>query len=298
MRYLDVDGLGPVSRIGLGTWQFGSREWGYGDEYADRAARATSSGGPVELGVTLFDTAEIYGFGRSERILGEALGDDRGRGRRRQQDLPGRAVPAGGPAARGRGSAQRLRLQRIPLYQVHQPNPVVPDSVIMPGMRDAARRGPDRRGRRLQLLAGPLAGGRRRARPAGRQQPGAVLAGARRPAGRPRALRRAREPGGHRLQPAGPGPARRPVRRRPPPGRGPRGQPAVRHREPAPGRAAARRPARGGRRARRQAGADRARLAARPAAGRRHPGRLERRAAGVQRRGGRARPRPRTSRRR
>ena len=31
----------------------------------------------LALGVTLFDTAEVYGFGKSERILGEALGDER-----------------------------------------------------------------------------------------------------------------------------------------------------------------------------------------------------------------------------
>src|SRR4051812_41810367 len=39
MKYLEVDGVGQVSRIGLGTWQFGSREWGYGDTYAAGAAR-------------------------------------------------------------------------------------------------------------------------------------------------------------------------------------------------------------------------------------------------------------------
>lgn len=39
MKFLEVDGLGKVSRIGLGTWQFGSREWGYGDAYAAGAAR-------------------------------------------------------------------------------------------------------------------------------------------------------------------------------------------------------------------------------------------------------------------
>jgi aryl-alcohol dehydrogenase-like predicted oxidoreductase len=39
------------------------------------------------------------------------------------------------------GSAARLGLDRIPLYQVHQPNPVVPDSVIMPGMRDLIEQG-------------------------------------------------------------------------------------------------------------------------------------------------------------
>lgn len=38
MKYVDVDGVGRVSRIGLGTWQFGSREWGYGDSYAAGAA--------------------------------------------------------------------------------------------------------------------------------------------------------------------------------------------------------------------------------------------------------------------
>src|SRR5829696_1537559 len=76
MQYLDVDGLGPVSRIGLGTWQFGSREWGYGDAYAERGAREIVRRAR-ELGVTFFDTAEVYGFGRSERILGEALGHER-----------------------------------------------------------------------------------------------------------------------------------------------------------------------------------------------------------------------------
>ena len=76
MKYLDVDGVGRVSRIGLGTWQFGSREWGYGDRYASGAARDIVHRARA-LGVTLFDTAEVYGLGKSERILGEALGDER-----------------------------------------------------------------------------------------------------------------------------------------------------------------------------------------------------------------------------
>jgi aryl-alcohol dehydrogenase-like predicted oxidoreductase len=133
MDYLDVDGLGPVSRIGLGTWQFGSREWGYGDAYADRAAREIVRRAR-ELGITLFDTAEIYGFGRSERILGEALGHERGDVVVASKIFPVAPFP---PVIRQRwdGSAKRLGLARIPLYQVHQPNPLVPDSVIMPGMR-------------------------------------------------------------------------------------------------------------------------------------------------------------------
>ena len=138
MEYLDVDGLGPVSRIGLGTWQFGSREWGYGDAYADRAARDIVRRAR-ELGITLFDTAEVYGFGRSERILGEALGHERGEVVVASKVFPLAPFP---PVVRQRwaGSARRLGLTRIPLYQVHQPNPVVPDSVIMPGLRQPARR--------------------------------------------------------------------------------------------------------------------------------------------------------------
>lgn len=138
MRYLDVDGVGRVSRIGLGTWQFGSREWGYGEAYASGTARAVVRRA-LDLGVTLFDTAEIYGIGlhgvgASERILGEALGDERDDVVVASKLFP---VAPFAPVVRQRwaGSARRLGLEKIPLYQVHQPNPVVPDSVTMVGMR-------------------------------------------------------------------------------------------------------------------------------------------------------------------
>jgi aryl-alcohol dehydrogenase-like predicted oxidoreductase len=133
MKYLEVDGVGQVSRIGLGTWQFGSREWGYGDQYASGPAREIVQRA-LALGVTLFDTAEVYGFGKSERILGEALGDKRAEVAVASKIMPVAPFP---PVVRQRehASAQRLQLKRIPLYQVHQPNPVVPDSVIMPGLR-------------------------------------------------------------------------------------------------------------------------------------------------------------------
>lgn len=133
MELLEVDGLGPVSRIGLGTWQFGSREWGYGAEYAARSAGAIVRRA-LELGVTLFDTAEVYGFGRSERILGEALG-----GRRRDVVVASKVFPlAPWPRVvhrRAVASAGRLGIDTVPLYQVHQANPLFPDTVIMPGMQ-------------------------------------------------------------------------------------------------------------------------------------------------------------------
>jgi aryl-alcohol dehydrogenase-like predicted oxidoreductase len=134
VRTLDVDGLGAVSRVGLGTWQFGSREWGYGDAYASGEAAAIVRRAR-ELGITLFDTAEVYGFGRSERILGDALGAERAGVVVATKVFPVAPFP---PVIRNRlaGSARRLGLHRVPLYQVHQPNPLVPDSVIMPGMRE------------------------------------------------------------------------------------------------------------------------------------------------------------------
>jgi aryl-alcohol dehydrogenase-like predicted oxidoreductase len=132
VRFLDVEGLGAVSRVGLGTWQFGSREWGYGDAYASGEAKAIVRRAR-EVGITLFDTAEVYGFGRSERILGDALGDERADVVVASKVFPVAPFP---PVVRNRlaGSARRLGLDRVPLYQVHQPNPVVPDSVTMPGM--------------------------------------------------------------------------------------------------------------------------------------------------------------------
>ena len=75
MRYVEVNGA-RVSAIGVGTWQFGSKEWGYGPEYA-RTTAAAILNRALDLGVNLVDTAEIYGMGASERIVGEAIASRR-----------------------------------------------------------------------------------------------------------------------------------------------------------------------------------------------------------------------------
>jgi len=133
VRYLEPELSRPVSKLGLGTWQFGAREWGYGESYAGReAARIVRRA--VELGITLFDTAEAYGLGRSERILGEALGDDRERVFIATKIFP--LLPIA-PVVEQRAvaSAVRLGVRRLDLYQVHQANPVVRDGTTMRGMR-------------------------------------------------------------------------------------------------------------------------------------------------------------------
>lgn len=135
MRYASVDIGKQVSQIGLGTWQFGSKEWGYGPDYDEREAAAIVRRA-VELGVTVFDTAEIYGMGRSERILGAAL-------RAAGADVEGLVIATKlfpvlpiAPVVQQRAlaSAHRLGVRRLDLYQVHQPNPLVKDGTTMRGM--------------------------------------------------------------------------------------------------------------------------------------------------------------------
>ena len=136
MRHAHVDTAVPVSQIGLGTWQFGSgREWGYGPDYDDHEAAAIVRRA-LELGVTLFDTAEIYGRGASERILGSALRDAGA-----DPDaifLASKLFPllpvAPVVEQRAIASARRLGVRRLDLYQVHQPNPAVSDATTMRGM--------------------------------------------------------------------------------------------------------------------------------------------------------------------
>lgn len=139
MRTLDLGTRVPASVVGLGTWQFGSREWGYGDDFADRHARQIVRRA-LELGVTFFDSAELYGFGRSERILGEALGE-----RREDVVVATKLFPLLPVALvveqRAVASADRLGVRRIDLYQVHQANPVVRDGTTMRGMAALRRTG-------------------------------------------------------------------------------------------------------------------------------------------------------------
>jgi aryl-alcohol dehydrogenase-like predicted oxidoreductase len=139
MRYLDIDTSTKISKIGLGTWQFGATEWGYSQQYDDQVAHAIVRRA-LELGVTLFDTAEIYGSGRSERILGNALGEDAESVFLATKIFP---IMPGAFIVRQRAAAsmKRLGVGRLDLYQVHWPNPMVPEGTIMRGMTALQRAG-------------------------------------------------------------------------------------------------------------------------------------------------------------
>jgi len=128
VRYVEAGGA-RMSAIGLGTWQFGSVEWGYGKQYASADSIAILHRA-LELGVNVVDTAELYGLGRSEKIVGEAI-----RNRRQKVFLATKLYPVGLPiqvGARARASARRLGVDRLDLYQLHWPSPVFRLRATMP----------------------------------------------------------------------------------------------------------------------------------------------------------------------
>jgi aryl-alcohol dehydrogenase-like predicted oxidoreductase len=138
VKYVEAGGA-RLSAIGVGTWQFGSREWGYGDAYAGGTAVEIVERA-LDLGINVIDTAEIYAFGASERIVGRAVAE-----RRDEAFLATKVFPVLPIASiveqRGMASAGRLGVDVIDLYQVHWPNPVIPIGQTMAGMRRLQQRG-------------------------------------------------------------------------------------------------------------------------------------------------------------
>lgn len=127
--------------IGLGAWQFGAREWGWGRDYGPTEARAVLDRA-LQLGITLVDTAEMYGRGESERFLGQWLATP---GTRDRVILASKVLPLWPTATRvqyaATGSLRRLGTDHLDLYQVHWPNPLVAQDQTMAGMRALQQQG-------------------------------------------------------------------------------------------------------------------------------------------------------------
>ena len=133
MKYRQLGRMSPtVSRLCYGTWQFGG-DWG---SFETREAQAAIRHA-LELGITFFDTAQAYGFGMSERVLGEALRSEL----RNQRDKVILATKGGLRLEGGKllrdasarwlrqGVEQSLRnlgVDYIDLYQLHWPDPRTP----------------------------------------------------------------------------------------------------------------------------------------------------------------------------
>ena len=119
------------SRVGLGTWAIGGWMWGGSDD----AQSIRTIQEAVDRGITLIDTAPVYGFGHSEEIVGRALAEG---GRRDKAVIASKVAldwKDGKPfrnASRARimkeidDSLRRLKTDVIDLYQVHWPDPNTP----------------------------------------------------------------------------------------------------------------------------------------------------------------------------
>jgi len=153
----DRHGVGPeraripgttleTSRVGLGTWAMGGWMWGGTDE-AESIATIRAA---IEHGVNLIDTAPVYGFGRSEEIVGQALAAGNLRSRVLIATKVGLDWERGKVfrnASRARilqevdASLRRLRTDHIDIYQVHWPDPSVPIAETAEAMRDLFEQG-------------------------------------------------------------------------------------------------------------------------------------------------------------
>ena len=116
-----------VSRIGFGCWAIGGH--GYGKVDDNESIEAIKKA--LDSGINFFDTADVYGFGHSEEILGKALGTQRNdviiatkfginwkeNGHTFKDCSAKRVVKA------LENSLRRLKLETIPLYQIHWPDP-------------------------------------------------------------------------------------------------------------------------------------------------------------------------------
>jgi diketogulonate reductase-like aldo/keto reductase len=111
MRTVALPSGEKVSALGMGTWRMG-------ENMAMRAKEIETLRLGLELGVSLIDTAEMYGEGRTEELVGEALDHRRDQAFVVSKVYPHNASRSGVPAACER-SLRRLRSDRIDLYLLH-----------------------------------------------------------------------------------------------------------------------------------------------------------------------------------
>jgi aryl-alcohol dehydrogenase-like predicted oxidoreductase len=147
MEFVDIPGTSMrVSRIALGTWAMGGWMWG-GSNESDAISTIHTA---LDRGINLIDTAPVYGFGRSEEIVGKALAVG---GRRKRAFIAtkvGLDWKDGKPFRNARkariikeaeDSLRRLQTDIIDLYQVHWPDPHTPLAEVAEAMGELHRTG-------------------------------------------------------------------------------------------------------------------------------------------------------------
>ncbi len=128
------------AEMGLGAWAWGDRVvWHYGQGYTDddiQAALQTS----LEAGINLVDTAEVYGSGLSERLLGEFIKNSA-----KPVLVATKFMPYPWRLTRGamskalQRSLERLELEHVDLYQIHWPFPPFPIEYWVEGLAEMVK---------------------------------------------------------------------------------------------------------------------------------------------------------------
>lgn len=130
-----------VSPLGLGTWAWGDKLfWGYGSDYTDAELEQAFHTALAE-GITLFDTAEIYGQGRSETLIGQWLPSAQAAILATKfMPWPWRWSSASLLTALQQSLA-RLGVAQVDLYQIHWPAPPMSIEVWVHALADAVEAG-------------------------------------------------------------------------------------------------------------------------------------------------------------
>lgn len=128
--------------LGVGTWSWGDRLcWGYGKGYQDEDLRSVFNSS-LESGVNFFDSAEVYGQGRSERLLGKFI-----KNAKQEVKVATKFMPFPWRIKRSsllnalRKSLERLDLSSVDLYQIHMPLPPVSIKTWVEALGEAQQAG-------------------------------------------------------------------------------------------------------------------------------------------------------------
>jgi aryl-alcohol dehydrogenase-like predicted oxidoreductase len=137
-----------IAPLGVGAWTWGTtRLWGYGKDY-DRSDVGRAFRASMAEGVTLVDTAEMYGNGASERIIGEILREGGFEGTpviaTKFAPLPYRFSSKSLLDALDK-SLERLGIETIDLYQIHFPSPILRIKSLMDALAETVKAGKARR---------------------------------------------------------------------------------------------------------------------------------------------------------
>jgi aryl-alcohol dehydrogenase-like predicted oxidoreductase len=144
MNHKQLGSNGPtVSALGIGTWAWGDRLfWGYGQQYGAVDVEAAFQAS-LAAGITFFDTAEVYGTGESERLLGKFC---------QGLSIPVQIATKYGPLPwrltkqsvldAMQNSLKRLQMDTMTLYQVHWPFTfLMSQETLMEALAEAVQKG-------------------------------------------------------------------------------------------------------------------------------------------------------------